>query len=82
VKHHCPDTPIILCGTKIDLRNSNPKSLGQKEGETLATKIKAVKYVECSAMTREGLKDVFDEAILAALYPPAPAAKTNKCLLL
>ena len=55
--------------------------MGQKEGDALATKIKAVKYVECSAMTREGLKDVFDEAILAALYPPVPVKK-DKCSLL
>ena len=46
------------------------------EAEALSKKLKAVKYVECSARTQKGLKDVFDEAILAALEPPD--AKTQK----
>ena len=32
-------------------------------------KIGAVEYLECSALTQQGLKRVFDEAILAALEP-------------
>jgi len=38
-------------------------------GESLARELKAVKYVECSALTQKGLKDVFDQALIAALEP-------------
>ena len=43
--------------------------------EKLARELRAVKYVECSALTQKGLKNVFDEAILAALEPPEPVEK-------
>lgn len=81
IRHHCPDVPIVLCGTKTDLRGKDTNPITQQEGEALAKKIKAVTYVECSAMTRDHLKDVFDEAILAALYPPKPK-KASPCLVL
>ncbi|CAF4061867.1 unnamed protein product [Rotaria sp. Silwood2] len=75
VKHHCPHTPIILVGTKLDLRNDTSvieKLRQQKlapitslQGEEMRKKIGAVKYLECSALTKEGLKTVFEEAIRA-----------------
>ena len=46
------------------------KPITVEMAETLAREIGAVKYVECSALTQKGVKNVFDEAILAALEPP------------
>ncbi|XP_078540061.1 ras-related C3 botulinum toxin substrate 1-like [Lissotriton helveticus] len=93
VHHHCSKTPIVLIGTKMDLRDAKEtiEKLKEKrlspitypQGLALAKEIGAVKYVECSAMTQRNLKTVFDEAIRAVLEPqPKPSKKTKKCLLL
>jgi cell division control protein 42 len=104
----------LLVGTQIDLRDENgtleklaknkQKPITLEQGEKLAKELKAVKYVECSALTQvcslfdklnpfqvsnlhilftlqKGLKNVFDEAILAALEPPEPAKK-KRCKIL
>jgi len=52
-----------------------------EQGERLAKELGAVKYVECSALTQKGLKNVFDEAIVAALDPPVIKQK-RRCLVL
>jgi len=68
VSHHAPGVPMLLIGTKSDLRrDSKHKALNSEMGEKLKTEIKAVKYMECSALTQENLKEVFDEAIRAAI---------------
>nr|5UPL_B Chain B, Cell division control protein 42 homolog [Homo sapiens] len=77
ITHHCPKTPFLLVGTQIDLRDdpstieklakNKQKPITPETAEKLARDLKAVKYVECSALTQKGLKNVFDEAILAAL---------------
>lgn len=76
LRHHNPHTPIILVGTKSDLRDDRDtllalSSMGQApiKRETaikLANKVKAFKYIETSALTGVGLKQVFEEAIKAA----------------
>ena len=81
----------MLVGTQVDLRDdaaiveklakTKQKPISLEQGEKLARELKAVKYVECSALTQKGLKNVFDEAILAALEPPE-TPKKKKCVLL
>ncbi len=88
VSHHCPNTPLILVGTKLDLRE-DPETLTKLEakrqapityeqGMQMAKEIGAVKYMECSALTQKGLKAVFDEAIRAHINPPVRDAKKKK----
>lgn len=92
VKHHCPSTPVILVGTKTDLRDDmetigklKEKKLSpcsEQQGMALAKEIGAVKYLECSALTQTGLKNVFDETIRAVLYPAPKPKRKKKCNLL
>nr|4MIT_A Chain A, Rho family GTPase [Entamoeba histolytica HM-3:IMSS]4MIT_B Chain B, Rho family GTPase [Entamoeba histolytica HM-3:IMSS]4MIT_C Chain C, Rho family GTPase [Entamoeba histolytica HM-3:IMSS]4MIT_D Chain D, Rho family GTPase [Entamoeba histolytica HM-3:IMSS] len=77
VIHFAPKVPIILVGTKLDTRNDPAivKRLTEQgmtvintaKGEELKNRIKAVKYIECSAKTSENLKTVFDEAVKTVL---------------
>ena len=48
----------------------------------MATSINAVKYLECTALTREGEKEVFEEATRAAINHPPPKKTKDKCELL
>jgi hypothetical protein len=51
-----------------------------QDGEKLAKLINAEKYLECSAKTREGIKDIFDECILSVLYP-REKEKNKYCII-
>jgi len=92
IKHHCPDAPILLIGTKIDLRedkealqalaDSSHSPIKREQGQKLANKIRAVKYLECSALTQRGLKQVFDESVRAVLRPQPVRRRQRKCSLL
>ncbi|KIW96415.1 uncharacterized protein Z519_03484 [Cladophialophora bantiana CBS 173.52] len=94
IEHHAPNVPIILVGTKLDLREDKatadnlrakkmePVSYEQALG--VAKEIKAVKYLECSALTQRNLKSVFDEAIRWETSPyvqdsrPQPSTYDNQ----
>lgn len=90
IRHHCPSTPMLLVGTKLDLRDDkstieklkdkNLQPITYQQGLAMGKEITAVKYLECSALTQKGLKTVFDEAIRAVLLPKIIPKK--KCALL
>ena len=68
-------------GTDLELREDKEtlenlakvkqRPISYSRGLELQKKIGAEKYCECSARTLRGVNSVFDEAILAALEPPA-----------
>ncbi|XP_053465147.1 cell division control protein 42 homolog [Nycticebus coucang] len=91
ITHHCPKIPFLLVETQINLRddpstieklaNIKQKPIAPETAEKLAHDLKAVKYVACSACIQKGLKNVFDETILAALELLEPK-KSHRCVLL
>ena len=62
ITHHCQKTPFLLVGTQVDLRDdastieklakNKQKPITFESGEKLAKELRAVKYVECSALTQ------------------------------
>jgi hypothetical protein len=92
ITHHCPNTPFLLVGIQQDLRD-DPATLGKlqrnrqkpvtvAEGERLAAQLGAVKYVECSALTQRGLKNVFARCAFSDrnLHSRTPLVPTHVCL--
>jgi Ras family protein A len=77
VLHFCSGLPIILVGCKKDLQfdpktieelhKTSQKPVTTEQGEEVRKRIGAVKYIECSAKTGEGVREVFEHATRAAL---------------
>eukprot|EP00252_Welwitschia_mirabilis_P004605 TRINITY_DN14916_c0_g1_i1.p1 TRINITY_DN14916_c0_g1~~TRINITY_DN14916_c0_g1_i1.p1 ORF type:complete len:199 (-),score=31.42 TRINITY_DN14916_c0_g1_i1:6-602(-) len=86
LRHFAPGTPIILVGTKLDLRDDrqffvdHPTAvpITTSQGQALKKQVGAAAYVECSAKTQQNIKAVFDSAIKAVLQPPKQKRKTKK----
>eukprot|EP00029_Vermamoeba_vermiformis_P010212 TRINITY_DN531_c0_g1_i1.p1 TRINITY_DN531_c0_g1~~TRINITY_DN531_c0_g1_i1.p1 ORF type:complete len:198 (+),score=35.04 TRINITY_DN531_c0_g1_i1:101-694(+) len=88
IKHYCPDTPFILCATKLDLRDSTDalsrlaqrqqQPISYDQGMQMAKDLNAAKFMECSAMTQKGLHAVFNEAIRSVEANNKEARKKTK----
>ncbi|XP_034291210.1 rho-related BTB domain-containing protein 1 [Pantherophis guttatus] len=83
IKHFCPRTPVILVGCQLDLRYADLEAVNRarrplarpiKRGDILppergreVAKELGIPYYETSVFDQFGIKDVFDNAIRAAL---------------
>ncbi|XP_070586943.1 rho-related BTB domain-containing protein 1-like [Erythrolamprus reginae] len=83
IKHFCPRTPVILVGCQLDLRYADLEAVNRarrplarpiKRGDILppergreVAKELGIPYYETSVFDQFGVKDVFDNAIRAAL---------------
>ncbi|KAJ3263689.1 GTP-binding protein Rho1 [Chytriomyces hyalinus] len=92
LSHYCPRVPFLLIGCKTDLRQ-NPETIAQLaaqgktpityvQGVSMAQRIGAWRYMECSAMLNEGVSDVFEYSTRAACWQmnqtsAPPAASTE-----
>eukprot|EP00479_Gromia_sphaerica_P001799 TRINITY_DN12091_c0_g1_i1.p1 TRINITY_DN12091_c0_g1~~TRINITY_DN12091_c0_g1_i1.p1 ORF type:complete len:140 (-),score=18.02 TRINITY_DN12091_c0_g1_i1:31-450(-) len=69
VRLHSPGTPVVLCGTKADLRDSKAAQSGdrkftsKKESDRLARDLGAAEFLECSALYQQNVKEVFDACL-------------------
>ncbi|NXR06483.1 RHBT2 protein, partial [Semnornis frantzii] len=83
IKHFCPRTPIVLVGCQLDLRYADLDAVNRarrplakpikptdilppERGHEVAKEL-GVPYYETSVVAQFGIKDVFDNAIRAAL---------------
>lgn len=92
VTHFSPNVPVILVGNKKDLRNDQTvldelqkrklKPVSEEEAMLTALRMKAYTYLECSAKTKEGVRELFDSAARASLKNTRSHSTTSKCILL
>lgn len=79
IRHFCFKIPCLVVGNKKDLRNC-PDTVEElrerrlspvtyKEGAAMAKKIKAKAYMECSALDKQGVQEVFQRAARLAISP-------------
>ncbi|MBA0607638.1 hypothetical protein Godav_019914 [Gossypium davidsonii] len=86
LRHYAPGVPIILVGTKLDLRDDkqffvdHPGAvpITTAQGEELRKLIGAPVYIECSSKTQQNVKAVFDAAIKVVLQPPKQKKKKKR----
>lgn len=77
VRHFCPNIPIILVCSKVDLRE-DPKTISNleklrlhpithEEGLEMAERVKANGYIECSSLMQYNIEEVFTLAVRSTI---------------
>ena len=64
------------------LREEQQKPITYQQGLHMSQDIKAVKYLECSALTQKGLKNVFHEAMKSVLCPVPTLKQRGRCKII
>ena len=71
------NAPFVLVATKIDQRPTERCQVTNEEGKALAKKLGALAYLECSAMTFQGVDGVFDECLRLYIDIVLPKRRAN-----
>ncbi|KAI1436998.1 putative RHO3 protein [Xylaria sp. CBS 124048] len=94
IQENCPGVKLVLVALKCDLRESGEEEEGgviggtQREkkpmieynqGLEVARRIKAMRYLECSAMRNRGVNEAFTEAARVALSVKPAGEEESKC---
>jgi Ras family protein A len=91
VRHFCGLCPVILVACKIDLRTDydtvmklkrqGQKPISTEDGKQLANYIKADAYMECSALTGDGVEELFEYATRLSLRKRPTQNQCMQCIL-
>ncbi|KAF8888162.1 P-loop containing nucleoside triphosphate hydrolase protein [Gymnopilus junonius] len=91
--HYGPTSArIVLVGMKLDLwadpqvvdmlANRHSLPITYSQGAAMARGIGADKYCECSSFTRQGVINIFEEAMRAAICPSSPSkVPKSSCII-
>jgi len=80
ISWHCPSTPYILIGTKLDLRqNFALGHVSTAQGIAMALKIGATAYIECSALDDVNVMFAFECAALVVCGAYRANPKQKRC---
>ncbi|KAI1508700.1 Ras GTPase [Pyrenophora tritici-repentis] len=92
IAENCPGVKLVLVALKCDLRKKEDDDAdGQQpekpcidynEGLRVAEKIKALRYLECSAMKNRGVNEAFTEAARVALQVKTSKDQSGGCTIL
>ncbi|KAF2757519.1 hypothetical protein EJ05DRAFT_392438 [Pseudovirgaria hyperparasitica] len=93
IAENCPGVKLVLVALKCDLRkredddgddeNTEPAQLIMyEEGLKAAERIKALRYMECSAKKNRGVNEAFTEAARVALQVKTSKDKEGSCVVM
>ncbi|KAF2270785.1 hypothetical protein CC78DRAFT_450897 [Lojkania enalia] len=92
IAENCPNVKLVLVALKCDLRkrddgeddDTQPEKpmINYDEGLKVAERIKALRYLECSAMKNRGVNEAFTEAARVALSVKTSKDKENSCTVM
>lgn len=74
------EVPVVLVGLKSDLRGQKEGCCTWEQGMDMSRRIGAKKFLECSALTGDGVDDVFEAATRnSLLYDRAERESASGC---
>jgi Rho family protein len=91
IAENCAGVKLVLVALKCDLReddvddeSNEPKQavIGYEQGLQVAETIRALRYLECSAMKNRGVNEAFTEAARVALSVKTQKDKKRSCVIL
>lgn len=87
VTSFCPDVPFFVIGTKADKRisgntNTTDGFVSVENAEKAAKELNASKYMECSALSQNNLRNVFEQAINCVLDIKKPVLENSCCVII
>ncbi|KKY28977.1 putative rho3 protein [Diplodia seriata] len=94
IAENCPGVKLVLVALKCDLREQTdaddedgqqgekPVLINYDQGLKVAEKIRALRYLECSAMKNRGVNEAFTEAARVALSVKNAKDNDAKCVVM